>query len=119
MVETIRGYNKKEEIVFERPARDYEKELSKMVLGLSIGDLIKIGTIVVACTVFYIKNENFKETQSNFNSQMIESTHKNTAAINAIHETLGNLDTYLSSTAGRQFKDGRPISLSQIADERT
>lgn len=103
MVKKIVGYaddncTKK---IFERDAREYDKSVSNTILGISIGDLVRAVPVIIACGIFYANDCNFKKTQIEFNQQMMLS-------VNNMNETLTNLNNYLSSTTGKQFKNGWP-----------
>lgn len=108
MVQKIVGLDKDGNKLFERDARAYDKGLAHTMFGITLADLFKAVPVIIACTIFYTNNENFKKTQSDFNSQMMFSASENAKAIGGIKDTLSNLNNYLSSQTGKQFKDGRP-----------
>lgn len=105
MVKKIVGYDDSGKKVFERDAREYDNFLSNK---FSFKDIIKVIPIVVACCLFYFNMLNFQESQSRFNITVIQSINKNSDAIGGIKDVLSSLDSYLSSSTGRQFERGRP-----------
>ena len=102
MVKKIIGYNDKDEIVFERDARAYDKEIANTVFGITIGDVIKTVPVIFFCGIVYAN-------QLKFNEQMLISNTKNSEAIGGIKEVLSNLNNYLSPTTGKRFKNGEPL----------
>lgn len=109
MVKTVIGLDAKGEKVFERPARAYDQGIANTVFGITIGDIIKAVPVIIACVMLYANNENFKRNQVTFNSRILTSTNENAQAIGGLKEVMWNLNNYLSSSTGKQFKDGRPI----------
>ena len=109
MVERIAGYDKSGRKVFERPAREYDHGIANTKFGVSIGDLVKAIPIIFLAGILYAG-------QQKFNEGMTVMVSNNTKAINSIEETLGNLNNYLSSSTGKQFKDGRPLSMSNLRE---
>lgn len=101
MVKKIVGYNEKDEVIFERDARDYDKGLARQVFGITIGDAVKAGSIFCLGVMLYAN-------QQSFNSTVMTSLKQNSEAIGDIRSTLYNLNNYLSSATGRQFENGRP-----------
>lgn len=104
MVRKIVGYSDEDcqVKVFERDAREYDRTISNGLFGISMSDIVKTIPIFIACIIFYADQMAFKKAQLEFNQQMVSS-------VNSISNSLGNLNNYLSSTTGKQFKDGRPF----------
>ena len=101
MVKKVVGYDDFGKKVFERDAREYDRLISQNVFGISISDIVKTVPVFIACGIFYANDLNFKRVQTEFNEKMVLS-------VNNMNNTLTNLNNYLSSTTGKQFKDGRP-----------
>lgn len=94
--------------VYEGPDRRFFDSDWKSKFDLSLGDLIKAIPIILACGMVYANNESFKKEQLEVNQQLVSSNTQNAQAIGGIKEVLWNLNNYLSSTTGKQFRDGRP-----------
>ena len=109
MVKKIVGYDENGKVAFEREARAYDRSIGNTVFGITLADAIKIGTVLVACSMFYINSINFKEYQMSFNKQVLDAERRQDAAIDSITMVLSNINNYLSSTTQKQFKDGRPL----------
>lgn len=113
MVERIVGLNKEGDKVFEREASEYDRGMATMRFGFTPRDIIKAVGFVFLCGTLYAG-------QQNINKQMLESivqisanTKDNASAISGLKDTLYNLNNYLSSSTGKQFKDGRPLSMER------
>lgn len=108
MVKKIIGVDEHGKKVFERDARVYDQSIANLRFGVSVGDVLKAVPIIVVCALFYAQDMNFKENQKLFNSQVLASINENSKAIGGIKDVLFNLNSYLSSETGQQFKDGVP-----------
>lgn len=109
MVKKIVGYNEQGKIVFEREAREYDKTIANTAFGVSLGDIVKAVPIIFLCGIIYAG-------QQNFNERILKNVNDNSQAIGGMKEALSNLNNYLSSATGKQFKDGRPISYQPIRE---
>lgn len=101
MVKKIVGYDEEGNQVFEREAREYDRSIANTPFGITISDIFKVIPVFILIITVYVN-------QQNFNVQILAMVNNNTSAVVGIKETLGNLNNYLSSTTGKQFKDGRP-----------
>lgn len=101
MVKKIVGLNDKDEVVFERDARAYDKGIANSMFGITIGDALKAGSVLALGIMLYAN-------QLNFNNTVMKSLASNSDAIGDIRSTLDNLNNYLSSSTGKQFEKGRP-----------
>lgn len=101
MVKKIIGYDDKGGKVFERDAREYDKSVSNMLMGISIGDIVKAVPIFFLCGTVYMH-------QQDFNEKVLISMKSNSDAIGGIKEVLAHLDSSLTQITGKQFLDGMP-----------
>jgi len=101
MVKRIIGLDEKGKEVFNREARAYEESIANKTFGITISDVFRVVPILVLLVTVYVN-------QQNFNYQVLEMTKENTRAISGMKEVLYNLNNYLSSATGKQFKDGSP-----------
>ncbi len=109
MVKKIVGYDESGKKLFEREARDYDKGImSQVIPGLTIGDIFKGVVLVFGIGVAYVNFNNQFAQQQNTNMQMIETLKKITDQVEKHSRILAHLDSYLSSSTGRQFTDGEP-----------
>lgn len=108
MVKRIVGYDDKGEKLFDREARDYDKRIAATVFGITLGDIVKAVPVIAACVLIYSNNEHFKQDQLSFNKTVLSSINTNAENIAGIKNVLTNLNNYLSSATGKQFKDGIP-----------
>lgn len=102
MVKKIVGYDDAGKKVFEREAREYDKSIVNTKFGITLSDIFKVVPVLVLIITVYVN-------QQNFNVQILRSVDNNSYAIGGMKETLANLNNYLSSSTGKQFKDGRPF----------
>lgn len=101
MVDRIAGYDKSGKKVFERDARLYEQNIANRTFGITIADVFKVLPVFVLIVTVYVN-------QQNFNMQVMNMLDQNAKAIEGMRNTLSNLNVYLSSSTGKQFRDGRP-----------
>jgi len=101
VVEKIKGYDKTGKLVFERNAREYDKSITKTVFGITVADIFKAVPILVLAGVIYGQQEDFNHT-------VFEWHKEDVSTIEGIKNTLENLNSWLSSSTGRPFKDGMP-----------
>lgn len=102
MVKKIIGIDEEGKQVFTRDARDYDRGIANQLFGLTLGDLIKVGSGIALGVMVYAN-------QQHFNASMVESLKQNSQAIGDIRGTLDNLNLYLSATTGKVFHNGRPL----------
>ena len=102
MVEKIRGYDKHENVIFEREAREYDKSIVNTTFGITISDIFKVIPVLILLITVYIN-------QQNFNVQIIKYMDSNTKTTENIKYTLDNLHNYLSASTGKRFKNGEPL----------
>lgn len=103
MVKIVRGYDDDEKVVFERPAREYDKSIAKTTFGISLGDIVKAIPIIFLCGIVYAH-------QQEFDSRMLNSMNENSSAVTSIKMVLQHLDNSLTKITGKQFQDGLPIT---------
>ena len=101
MVKKIIGYDEEGKKVFEREARIYDQSIANTKFGVTLADVFKVVPVFILIVTVYVN-------QQNFNVQVLNMTNKNTEAISHMGNVLGSLQNYLSSSTGKQFKDGRP-----------
>lgn len=101
MVKKIIGLDAEGNQVFEREARAYDQSIASHVFGITLGDVFKVIPVVILIITVYVN-------QQNFNVQILNMVNNNTITVSKISVTIDNLNNYLSSTTGKQFKDGRP-----------
>lgn len=110
MTTKVMGYDEKGKKIWERQARDYDKGITgQIVSGLTIGDLLKFAGVLVACVAWYFSQQTSWTNQQNLNSQTIITLQKIGDQVEKHSKILSHLDTYLSSSTGKQFTDGEPI----------
>lgn len=101
MVRKIVGYDNAGKKVFERDARSYDEGIGHIRFGITFADVLKVIPVFILIITVYVN-------QQNFNVQLLNISNSNSKSIMNITNVLGNLNNYLSSTTGKQFKDGRP-----------
>lgn len=101
MVKKIVGLDENGKKVFEREARIYDQGIENKTFGITIGDIFKVIPVFILIVTVYVN-------QQNFNVQILNMTNNNSKAVSDITQVIGNINNYLSSTTGKQFKDGRP-----------
>lgn len=110
MTEKVYGIDKQGKKLWERSARDYDKGIEgQLIRGLTIGDLLKFAVGISACVSFYFTQQNAWINQQNLNTQTIVTLQKIGDQIEKHSRILSHLDTYLSSSTGKQFSDGQPV----------
>ncbi len=109
MVVKVCGLDDKGKVVFERPARDYDKRIAESVFGVTLGDCLKAASVITVGILIYANQQNFNKTIMESVAQVSFNTNENAKAISGVKDALNNLNNYLSSSTGKQFKDGRPI----------
>lgn len=102
MVKKIVGIDENGKQVFTRDAREYDQGIAHQLFGITLGDLMKAGSVVALGVMIYAN-------QQHFNTSVIESLKQNSQAIGDIRVTLDNLNLYLSATTGKVFHNGRPL----------
>lgn len=102
MVKKIIGIDEEGKQVFARDAREYDRGIANQLFGVTIGDLLKAGSVVALGVMIYAN-------QQHFNTSVVESLKQNSQAIGDIRGTLDNLNLYLSATTGKVFHNGRPL----------
>lgn len=102
MVKRIVGLDAEGKEVFNREARGYDQGISSKTFGITIGDVLKIVPVFILIITVYVN-------QQNFNIRVLELSSNNAQAIGSLKEVVLNLNNYLSSQTGKQFKDGRPL----------
>lgn len=102
MVQKIVGLDAKGNKVFERDARAYDKGLANTVFGITLGDVFKVIPILILVVSVHVN-------QQNFNTKILSISSDNAQAIGGLKDVVINLNNYLSSQTGKQFKDGRPL----------
>ena len=107
MVKKIVGFDDKGNKVFERDARDYDKSITKTVFGLTLGDVIKTVPIIFLAGIVYAH-------QDDFNKKLFAWHKEDVATIAGIQTTLENLNSWLSASTGKPFKDGMPVGQAEI-----
>lgn len=101
LVKKIVGFDEEGKKIFERDARAYDNSIANTPFGITLSDIFKVVPVFILIITVYVN-------QQNFNVQILTMVNNNTSAVVGIKEVLGNLNNYLSSTTGKQFKDGRP-----------
>lgn len=98
MVARVVKYDEEGNIVYDGPAkRQTDQQLTKRLpFGLVIGDIFKIGAIIIACIVFIVKTD-----------QRIEGLEESVKYLTTFAK---NSDGFNSSIFGTQFEGGRPIN---------
>ena len=102
MVEKVRGYDKDDNIIFERSAREYDKSIASTVFGITLSDVFKVIPVLILLVTVYVN-------QQNFNAQILNSVNNNSRAIEGISTAMSNLNNYLSASTGKRFKNGEPL----------
>lgn len=112
MVKRIVGYDEDGNKVFDREARVYDKGMgsSFSLFGaqFSVGDIIKAIPIITICISVYTNQQLTNARFLDSITKISQSTENNAQAIAGMKDVLGNLNNYLSSKTGKQFKDGLP-----------
>lgn len=101
MVKRIVGYDEDDKVVFDRDARPYDLGVAHKTFGITLSDVFKVVPIFFLIVTVYVN-------QQNFNIKVMEMISTNSSAIGKMCDTLQNINNYLSSSTGKQFKDGRP-----------
>lgn len=109
MVKRIVGYDDSGKQVFDREAREYDKSMNQSTFGVTINDLIKAIPVIFLCGIVYAGQQSINANQVNINAQTQRLIDKNSEIISSMKDAINNLNMYLSSTTGKQFKDGRPL----------
>lgn len=89
-------------MAWEREPRAYDNGLANKTFGITLADVFKAAPFFALIVTVYVN-------QQNFNIMILNSQNQNAQAISAMKDTLVNLNNYLSSSTGKQFKDGRPF----------
>lgn len=99
MVKRIVGYDDKGNKVFERPAREYDNQISKMVFGITLGDAVKAGSVLALGVMLYAN-------QQTFNGKVLGELTDNAVIRKEIINTLNNINVTLSLIVGKPVVNG-------------
>lgn len=101
MIDKIVGVDKNGKKIFERDPRSFDEGIGHLRFGITLADVFKVIPVFILIVTVYVN-------QQNFNIQIMAMTRSNASSIDKVCETLNNINNYLSSSTGKQFKDGRP-----------
>jgi len=99
MVTRIVGYSNDGKKVFDRPAREYDSQISKMVFGITMGDAIKAGSVIALGIMLYAN-------QMNFNTKVLQELTDNASIRREMINTLSNINVTLSLIVGKPVVNG-------------
>lgn len=112
MVKKVVGYNDQGEKVFEREARVYDQTIANTMFGISIGDVVKAVPVIFLCGIVWANqqstNEKLSEAMAANTTSIKEIANSNTRTLNALTDYISKMDSYLSSTTGKRFRNGEP-----------
>jgi hypothetical protein len=110
MVHKIIGVDEKGKKIFEREAREYDQGIMGQIIpGLTVGDIIKTVPILFAIGAGWANFNNQYLQQQQTNQQMLAALKSISDEVGKHSKILAHLDSYLSSSTGKQFNDGEPI----------
>lgn len=108
MTEKVVGLDKTGKQIWERNAREYDRSISNSLFGITIGEAIKVVSVVAVGAMLYANQLKVNEQLMQSIKLVSETSEKNSEAILGVKDVLWNLNNYLSASTGKQFKDGIP-----------
>lgn len=110
MTEKVIGLDRNGKKIWERVARDYDKGIGK---SITIGDIIKVISMIFACGVFYANqasaNKSFADQIKNNHQEILKVAQQGNETLSLLNNYMHSMDSYLSAKTGKTFNNGRPI----------
>lgn len=118
MVKRVVGYDDKGAKVFDREAREYDKGIANTVFGITVGDVFKVIPLIFLCGMVWANQQSINDKMSQMiatNTLAIKDiANTNSKTFVALTEYVSRMDSYLSATTGKRFKNGEPYEFQKL-----